>query len=76
MENGQNLHLPDWLRFLMLFIDRCGFPILAFLIMTYMCFVTVNQNTKAIVELKYSDDKKAEALRELVSTLRENFRHR
>lgn len=32
----------------MIFVDRVGFPIMAFLIMAYMCFVTLNKVTVAI----------------------------
>jgi len=43
--------IPKLLRYTMLFIDRVGFPIVAFLIMAYMCFVTIQKNTEALGNL-------------------------
>lgn len=36
----------------MTFINRIGFPIVAFGVMAYMCFVTMKEQTKAIADLK------------------------
>ena len=43
-------HMPSTLRYIMIFIDRIGFPILAFCIMSYICFVTLNKLTDALTE--------------------------
>ena len=55
--------IPSWMRFLMIFIDRVGFPILAFLLMSYMSFVSIARvtdallkNTELLVSLKASVD--------------------
>lgn len=42
--------VPRMLRIVMIFIDRVGFPILAFIMMFVMCVVYLNRNTKAIVD--------------------------
>lgn len=44
--------IPNSVKVVMTFINRVGFPILAFLIMAYMCFVTLRENTKVLVEVK------------------------
>jgi hypothetical protein len=53
------LEPPKIFRYITTFIDRVGFPILAFLIMAYICFVSLegmkkslNENTSVIKELK------------------------
>lgn len=50
--------MPSYLRWSMTFINRIGFPAVAFLIMAYMCFVTIDKQrmaseaqTRAIIEL-------------------------
>ena len=52
-----NIELPKFLKLLMTFIDRVGFPILAFILMFYMSNVSIqkvtcaiNDNTKALTE--------------------------
>lgn len=56
--------IPNTIKILMIFIDRVGFPVMAFLLMFYMSFFTLKQvtgsiaeNTKALVELKNSVNK-------------------
>lgn len=51
--------MPKYLRWGMVFIDRVGFPIVAFLLMCYMCFVSLKnlndvltQNTGVLSALK------------------------
>lgn len=44
--------LPGWLRWAMAFINRVGFPIVAFAFMSYMCFFVLKENTKAIESMK------------------------
>lgn len=43
-----NGEVPAVLKYLMVFIDRVGFPIVAFLIMTYLCFVSLRELGKTI----------------------------
>ena len=49
---------PGALKWVMVFIDRVGFPIVAFCIMAYMCFVTLDKvktateaQTRALIDL-------------------------
>jgi hypothetical protein len=37
--------IPRWLKWVMTFIDRVGFPILAFLLMWYMVATIIEKNT-------------------------------
>jgi hypothetical protein len=41
MANGDLLELPKWLKLIMAFIDRVGFPVMAFLLMWYMSSVSI-----------------------------------
>lgn len=43
--------IPSIFKYIMTFIDRVGFPIFAFLVMTYMCFRTLDKLTTAIDRL-------------------------
>lgn len=43
--------IPAWLKYIMVFIDRVGFPIVAFGVMTYMCFVTLEKLTVSLNNL-------------------------
>ena len=36
------------IKLAMTFIDRIGFPIVAFMLMFYLCYVTINRNTEAL----------------------------
>jgi hypothetical protein len=52
-----NGEIPKFLKLTMAFIDRIGFPVLAFILMFYMSFVSitkvtcaVSENTKALTE--------------------------
>ncbi|MFA5133079.1 MAG: hypothetical protein WC444_07170 [Candidatus Paceibacterota bacterium] len=54
-----NLRIPEWMKLIMIFIDRIGFPILAFVCMVAMFYLSqtkligaVEENTKAL--LKFS----------------------
>jgi len=42
--------IPKKVRWMMTFINRVGFPIVAFLLMFYICYVTLEKITKAIQE--------------------------
>lgn len=51
--------VPQWLKMLMIFIDRVGFPVLAFCLMFAVCWFSLEkmtcallENTKALLELK------------------------
>ena len=55
---GYSEEIPRSLRLIMVFIDRVGFPVMAFLMMFYMSTVSLERqttalqaNTKAITEL-------------------------
>jgi len=43
-----NGDVPKYLKLLMLFIDRVGFPVLAFCLMFWLSFSALNDNTKAL----------------------------
>ena len=43
--------LPEYLRYLLIVVDRVGFPILAFLLMFYMCVKTLKDNTAVLSEV-------------------------
>ena len=43
-----NEDVPKWLKMVMLFIDRVGFPVLAFLLMFYLCFSSLTKMTAAL----------------------------
>lgn len=49
--NGRT-EVPDWLKWTMHFIDRVGFPVLAFLLMFYFSTVVIRENTRAINDLR------------------------
>lgn len=65
-----NYTLPTSIRIIMEFIDRVGFPILAFLLMFYLCYVTINKNTQAIEGMKQSNEVRAEVLEQLIAVLK------
>lgn len=48
----ENKDIPSTLKFIMTFIDRVGFPILAFLIMSYLCFVSIEKLTVVVQDVK------------------------
>lgn len=45
-----NGDVPKWMKLIMLFIDRVGFPVLAFCLMFYMSYVSLSKATDAISE--------------------------
>jgi hypothetical protein len=59
MPNG-DMELPSFLKMIMVFIDRVGFPVLAFILMFYMAFVSLGKITVVM-------DKNATVLTELVT---------
>jgi hypothetical protein len=40
--------LPQWLKMVMVFIDRVGFPILAFIMMFCVCYISIDKTNKAL----------------------------
>lgn len=44
--------LPGTLKMVMIFTDRVGFPVLAFLLMFGLCFFTLKNNTEVISQVK------------------------
>ncbi len=42
--------IPRSMKLIMLFIDRVGFPTMAFLLMAYMSFVTLRKVTDALAD--------------------------
>ena len=46
-----NGEIPKWLKMLMVFIDRVGFPILAFLLMFYVSYVSITRMTAILQDL-------------------------
>lgn len=52
MEHERNTDIPSWLKWSLAVFDRAGFPTLAFLLITYICFVTLKNQTQAIEDFK------------------------
>lgn len=52
MNDKELSELPKTLRMIMIFIDRVGFPVMAFLLMFYLCFKTLRENTEAILQVR------------------------
>jgi len=48
MANGDFLKLPEWIKILMVCIDRVGFPILVSIMMFYVVNVTLAKNTQVL----------------------------
>lgn len=42
--------MPKQLRWVMIFVDRVGFPVVAFILMCYICFVTLGKNTDVLTQ--------------------------
>lgn len=45
-----NIEIPRGLKLVMVFIDRVGFPAVAFILMAWMCFKTLDKMTEALTE--------------------------
>lgn len=45
-----NGDVPRWMKLIMLFIDRVGFPAMAFVLMFYVSYVSIEKMTEAIKE--------------------------
>ena len=50
MEEYNNVAIPKFMKLVMLFIDRVGFPVLAFILMFFMSYVSLNKITTALQE--------------------------
>lgn len=54
---NDDVELPKVLRYTMAFVDRVGFPIVAFLLMFYVCFVGIRDMTRALGQVTISLEK-------------------
>jgi hypothetical protein len=45
--------IPEWLKWGLAVFNRAGFPALAFILVCYICFVTIKEQTRAIDNFKY-----------------------
>lgn len=52
MEYERNSDIPNWLKWSLTVFNRAGFPAFAFLVISYMCFVNLKDQTKVIEEFK------------------------
>ena len=48
-----NGDVPRWLKLVMLFIDRVGFPALAFILMFWMANCSMTEMTKALKDMSF-----------------------
>lgn len=44
--------VPAWIRWALTIYNRAGFPTLAFLLICYICFITIKEQTRAIEDFK------------------------
>lgn len=51
-EHEREADIPFWLKWSLTVFNRAGFPALAFCLITYICFVTLKEQTQAIEEFK------------------------
>jgi hypothetical protein len=52
MNHNDMNEMPKSLKMAMVFIDRVGFPIMAFLLMFYLCFKTLSDNTVVLIQVR------------------------
>lgn len=52
VEHERDSDIPLWLKWGLTAFNRAGFPAMAFCLITYICFVTLKDQTKAIEEFK------------------------
>lgn len=52
MEYERNADIPNWLKWGLTVFNRAGFPALAFILITYICFVTLKDQTQTIEQFK------------------------
>lgn len=48
----EDMAIPEWMKWIAAFINRIGFPIFAFCILSYFYWVGLNKNTQIIGELR------------------------
>lgn len=69
MDYERKTDLPDWLRWSLILFDRAGFPALAFVMVTYICFVTLKEQTRAIDAFKMTINLMTQAIDRNTSSL-------
>lgn len=52
VEHERSGDIPDWLKWSLAVFNRAGFPAFAFVVITYICFITLKDQTKAIDQFK------------------------
>lgn len=52
MDHERDNDIPSWLKWGLTVFNRAGFPALAFILISYICFITLKDQTKAIEEFK------------------------
>lgn len=52
MDHERDNDIPNWVKWGLTIFNRAGFPALAFLLIAYICFVTLKDQTRAIEEFK------------------------
>lgn len=74
-----NGNVPQWLKMLMIFIDRVGFPTLAFILMFYVSFTSlakvsssITENTNVLTKLVASSEQFQKIVQEEHKCMREN----
>lgn len=51
--NGSEMtNIPRWMKLILVFIDRVGFPVLAFILMFFMCYQSLDKATVALEGVK------------------------
>ena len=68
--------IPSQIKWAMTFINRNGFPIVAFAVVSYICFVTLKEQSKAIssvndtlIGVKGSIDSNTDAVKRLADAI-------
>lgn len=52
MDHERSDDMPLWMKWALTSFNRAGFPAFAFVVISYICFVTIKEQTKAIEEFK------------------------
>lgn len=76
MDHERDKDIPEGLKWALAVYNRAGFPTLAFLLIVYICFVTLRNQTEAIeqfkqvmVQLKQSVDLNTSSVERMTSAL-------
>jgi hypothetical protein len=71
-----NGEIPPWLKWTLTAINRVGFPVVAFGAMTYLCFVTLKEQSKSInqlnetlIKMTASLDNNSESVKRMVEAI-------